>query len=52
MDAYDTQSRINAGILLGRVGRAEESKAQFRAAISAARKDGRLVPAAWIERAH
>lgn len=51
-DANDTQSRINAGILLGRMGKAEESRAQFQAAISAARREGKPVPAAWIERAN
>ena len=51
-DVNDTQSRINAGILLGRMGKAEESRAQFQAAISAARREGRPVPAAWIERAN
>lgn len=51
-DVNDTQSRINAGILLGRMGKAEESRAQFQAAISAARREGKPVPAAWIERAN
>lgn len=52
MNVNDTQSRVNAGVLLGRVGKTEESKAQFRAAISAARKEGKMVPAEWVERAN
>jgi tetratricopeptide (TPR) repeat protein len=50
-DANDTQSRINAAILLSRVGKLEESKGLFREAIEAAARGGKAVPDEWRTRA-
>lgn len=49
LDPDDTQSRINAGALLQRLGRVDESKQQIREAIAIARRTDQPIPASWVD---
>ena len=51
LDPNDTQSRINAAVLLERLGHADEGKAQIREAIAIARRTDQPVPSAWLDNA-
>lgn len=51
LDPDDTQSRINAGALLQRLGRIDESKDQIREAIAIARRTDQPIPSSWVDNA-